>query len=57
MKEQTPTTEATRQFCSSCYRERPTEGGALVLCANGSKRWKCVTCLAKSRPTKPAKKK
>lgn len=57
MKEQTPTTEASRQFCSSCYRERPTEGGALVLCANGSKRWKCVTCLAKSRPTKPAKKK
>ncbi|MBI5330394.1 MAG: hypothetical protein HZB71_07255 [Betaproteobacteria bacterium] len=37
-----------RKYCSSCSRQKPVEGGGLVACANGAKRWKCADCLAKS---------
>lgn len=38
-----------RRFCSSCSRTKPVLGGVMVRCANGSKRWKCADCHARSK--------
>ena len=38
-----------RRFCSSCSRTKPVAGGVMVRCANGSKRWKCADCHARSK--------
>jgi hypothetical protein len=38
-----------RRFCSSCSRTKPVLGGVMALCANGTKRWKCVDCHARSK--------
>ncbi len=43
-----PAISVERKYCSSCSRQKPIEGGGLVSCANGAKRWKCAECLAKS---------
>lgn len=42
-------TKEERKFCSSCGRTKPVLGGALVRCANGSKRWKCADCRNRSK--------
>lgn len=44
-----------RKFCSSCGRTKPVLGGALVRCANGSKRWKCADCRNRSKAHLAAK--
>ncbi len=44
-----------RKFCSSCGRTKPLLGGALVRCANGSKRWKCADCRNRSKAHLAAK--
>jgi hypothetical protein len=38
-----------RRFCSSCSRTKPVLGGVMALCANGTKRWKCADCHARSK--------
>ena len=38
-----------RRFCSSCSRTKPILGGVMALCANGTKRWKCDDCHARSK--------
>jgi len=45
-----PTKEADeRRFCSSCSRTKPILGGVMARCANGTKRWKCADCHARSK--------
>ncbi len=38
-----------RRFCSSCSRTKPVLGGVMARCANGTKRWKCADCHARSK--------
>lgn len=38
-----------RRFCSSCSRTKPLLGGVMARCANGTKRWKCADCHARSK--------
>jgi len=46
----TPTVSADeRRFCSSCSRTKPVIGGVMARCANGTKRWKCADCHARSK--------
>jgi len=45
----TPAATEERRFCSSCSRTKPLLGGVMALCANGTKRWKCADCHARSK--------
>ena len=46
----TPTVSVDeRRFCSSCSRTKPVIGGVMARCANGTKRWKCADCHARSK--------
>jgi hypothetical protein len=45
----TPAAAEERRFCSSCSRTKPLLGGVMALCANGTKRWKCADCHARSK--------
>ncbi len=45
----TPAASDERRFCSSCSRTKPLLGGVMALCANGTKRWKCADCHARSK--------
>ena len=44
-----PVVTDERRFCSSCSRTKPILGGVMALCANGTKRWKCADCHARSK--------
>lgn len=44
-----PVATDERRFCSSCSRTKPILGGVMALCANGTKRWKCADCHARSK--------
>jgi hypothetical protein len=46
-----------RRFCSSCSRTKPVAGGVMARCANGTKRWKCADCHARSKAHLAASKK
>jgi hypothetical protein len=47
--ESSPAPADERRFCSSCSRTKPILGGVMALCANGTKRWKCADCHARSK--------
>jgi hypothetical protein len=44
-----PASADERRFCSSCSRTKPVLGGVMARCANGTKRWKCADCHARSK--------
>jgi hypothetical protein len=47
--ESRPVSADERRFCSSCSRTKPVLGGVMARCANGTKRWKCADCHARSK--------
>lgn len=47
--ENRPAAADERRFCSSCSRTKPVLGGVMARCANGTKRWKCADCHARSK--------
>ncbi len=47
--ENRPASADERRFCSSCSRTKPVLGGVMARCANGTKRWKCADCHARSK--------
>lgn len=47
--ESRPASADERRFCSSCSRTKPVLGGVMARCANGTKRWKCADCHARSK--------
>ncbi len=45
----TPAASDERRVWSSCSRTKPLLGGVMALCANGTQRWKCADCHARSK--------